>query len=243
MSEQPTESQGRDNTSITRRQRLRNAVLVFVGIEIIGLLLYMVGLRAVAGRLNLATIIFLLALVAAVITFLRYDPRPSNREMSELGSDVSPPTTSDAASPKRGSGRRRLLIIGGLIVAVVFVVYVGLSFLGAQVAEVLRGTVEFGTGGSGCTVDGRASKFTPGGSLFVVAYPSRDVPAGEAVTLRVLSDGVELASLPQTFGSALGKGDCLSGSMPGDAFTPGHYRFEYLAGTETLAAGEFDVAP
>jgi hypothetical protein len=147
------------------------------------------------------------------------------------------------APPRRSSWLRRVLIIGGLVVAALFVGYVGLSFLGAQVGTALRGTVEFGTSGSECTIDGRASTFAPGGELYVVAYPSRVIPAGEVVTMRVLQDGTEVLSQPQTFGAALDSGDCLSGSMSRAAFTPAHYRFEYLAGTETLAAGEFDIAP
>ena len=160
--------------------------------------------------------------------------------MSEPGIGQSGLT---AAPPKRSSRVRRVLIIGGLVAAVLFVGYVGLSFLGAQVGAALGGTVEFGTSGSECTVEGRASTFTPDGELYVVAYPSRSVPAGEVVTMRVLQDGAEVLSQPQTFGAALDSGDCLSGSMSRAAFTPAHYRFEYLAGAETLAAGEFDIAP
>lgn len=119
----------------------------------------------------------------------------------------------------------------------------GLNCLGAQLKEVLRGTVEFGTGGSGCSIEGRASTFPPRGSLYVVAYPSRTLPAGEVLTLRVLRDGAELFSQPRTFDAALEPGDCVSGGLQGAELTPAHYRFEYLAGTETLAAGEFDVAP
>ena len=163
--------------------------------------------------------------------------------MSELSTGEAGPTAGADALPKRRPWLKRLLVIGGLVLAILFIGYVGLSFLGAQVADALRGTIEFGTGGSGCSVDGRASTFPLGSFVYVVAYPSRDVAAGEVLTLRVSQDGVEALSQPDTLDTALGKGDCLSGSMPGTAFAPAHYRFEYRAGSETLAAGEFDISP
>ena len=144
-----------------------------------------------------------------------------------------------AAPPKRRSGVRRIVIIGGLVAALLFVGYVGLSFLGAQVLEQLRGTVEFGTGGSGCNVEGRASTFPAGGAVYAVAHLTREVPAGTVVTFRVAQNGTEVGSVPRTFDAA---GDCVIGTLPGAALTPAHYRVEYLAGSETLAAGEFDIA-
>jgi hypothetical protein len=60
--------------------------------------------------------------------------------------------------------------VGVVIVAILAVGYIGLTFLGSQVLEALRGTVEFGTGGSGCSVDGRASSFpSDGASIYVVS--------------------------------------------------------------------------
>ena len=175
------------------------------------------------------------------------EPSPTRAEDQARPSywTAEPPDLA-ATGQRHGRGTswvRRVLIVAGLGAAVLFVGYVGLTFLGAQVGAALRGTVEFGTGGSGCSIQGRASTFPPGGSLFVAAYPSRTVPAGEVLTLRVLRDGAELFSQPQTFDAALEPGDCVSGGMQGAELTPAHYRFEYLAGTETLAAGEFDVAP
>jgi hypothetical protein len=106
----------------------------------------------------------------------------------------------------------------------------------------VAGTVEFGTGGSGCTVQGPASSFPSGtgaGAIYDVAHFSREVSTGEVVTFRVLQDGKELAAVPRAFADA---GDCLGGALPA-GLPAAHYRIEYLAGTELLAAGEFDIGP
>jgi len=144
-----------------------------------------------------------------------------------------------SASARPGRGRRRIILAGVVIVAILFVGYVGLSFLGARVLEQLRGTVEFGSGGSGCSVEGRASTFAAGGAVYAVAHLTREVPAGTVVTFRVSQNGSEVGSVPRTFDVA---GDCVTGTLPGASLMPAHYRVEYLAGAETLATGEFDIA-
>jgi hypothetical protein len=102
------------------------------------------------------------------------------------------------------------------------------------------GTVEFGTGGSGCSVDGTASSFPSGtASIYEVAHFAREIRAGEVVMFRVLQDGAEVASVPRAFDAT---GDCLGGTLP-NGLPPGQYRIEYLAGAESLAAGEFDIRP
>ena len=145
-------------------------------------------------------------------------------------------------SPSGGARpwRRWLLLAGVIIVAVLAVGYIGMTLLGTQANTTRSGTVEFGTGGSGCSVDGTASSFPPGtDSIYEVAHFVREVRAGEVVTFTVSQDGAEVASVPRTFDAA---GDCLGGTLPG-ALPPGHYRIEYLAGAESLAAGEFDIGP
>ncbi|HYO43554.1 MAG TPA: hypothetical protein VES19_10195 [Candidatus Limnocylindrales bacterium] len=111
---------------------------------------------------------------------------------------------------------------------------------GAQVETARTGTVEFGTGGSGCTIEGVATSFPSGaGAIYDVAHFAREVSTGEVVTFRVLQDGKELAAVPRAFTAT---GDCLGGALP-EGLPPARYRIEFLAGTELLAAGEFDVAP
>lgn len=138
-------------------------------------------------------------------------------------------------------GTRRLVLVGVVIAAIIAVGYVAFTVMGSQARDAQRGTVEFGTGGSECNVEGRSATFPSGGaSIYEVAHLAREVQAGEVVTFRVSQDGTELASVPRTFDAT---GDCLGGTLPGALLTPGRYRVEYLAGSEILASGEFDVVP
>ena len=173
--------------------------------------------------------------------------------MSDVGSPSSlgepdqpaPPVDApDAHAPdadaRRPRSRSRLLIVAivGTIV-VLFAGYVGLSFLGSQVEEALRGTIEMGTEtGSGCSVSSSTSSFSADDTLYFAVHLAREVPAGEIVTVRLLQDGAELESTARTFEES---GTCLTGSVPASGFDPGHYRLEYLAGSEQLASGEFDI--
>jgi hypothetical protein len=135
---------------------------------------------------------------------------------------------------------RWLLLAGVIIVALLAVGYIGMKLLGTQAETTRRGTVEFGTGGSGCSIDGTASSFPSGtASIYEVAHFAREVSAGEVVTFKVSQAGAEVASVPRTFDAV---GNCLGGTLPG-GLPPGHYRIEYLAGAESLAAGEFDITP
>lgn len=133
--------------------------------------------------------------------------------------------------------RRRRLLLAGVAVAALL----GAACTDAPVESSLGGTVEFGTGGSGCRVDGPASSFPAGvASVYDVAHFAREARAGEVVVFTVARDGVELASVPRTFDVA---GDCLGGVLPGSLLTPGRYRIELVAGADTLAAGEFVIGP
>ena len=158
---------------------------------------------------------------------------PRKGSKTRMADHVLPP---DPSAPTR----RRLAGLGLLAVVILGVGYIGLRFLGSQVLEVLRGTIEFGTGGSGCIVTAPATSFSSGNSIYYAAYLSREVAAGEVVNQRVLQDGTEVAAVPRTFDVA---GVCIGGSIPANALTPAHYRVEFAAGTETLAVGEFDFGP
>lgn len=147
--------------------------------------------------------------------------------------------TAPAMEPRRRS-MGRLVIVGGVVLAVVlFTGYVGLTFLGAQVQAELAGTIEFGTGGgSVCSVDGGATSFAGGTTVHTAAHLTRSVPAGSSITIRVLRDGAEIATDSVAFDTT---GDCIAQSLQGGALSSGHYRVEYLAGSELLASGEFDA--
>lgn len=143
-----------------------------------------------------------------------------------------------AGGTRRG---RRLVLVGIVIAAIVIIGYIAFTVLGSQAREAQRGTVEFGTGGAACDVEGRSSSFPSGvASIYEVAHLAREVQAAEVVTFRVSLDGTQVASVPRTFDAS---GDCFGGTLPGELLTPGRYRVEYLVGAELLASGEFDIVP
>jgi len=151
-----------------------------------------------------------------------------------------PPVDAPTAAAGRPRSRLRLVIAAAVVaIATLFVGYVGLVFLGSQVQEILRGTIEMGTeSGSGCSVGASTSSFSADATVYFAVHLAREVPAGEVLTVRVLQDGAELESTDRTFQQS---GDCITGSVPASGFAPGHYRLEYLAGSEELASGEFDI--
>ena len=131
-------------------------------------------------------------------------------------------------------------MVGIVVVTILTVGYIGLRFVGSQVQEILRGTIEFGTSGSTCVVSAPASSFSSSNSIYYAAHFAREVPVGEAVTQRLLQNGTEVAAVPRTFEVA---GDCVEGTIGADALTPGHYEMEYAVDVEVLAKGEFDIGP
>jgi hypothetical protein len=144
---------------------------------------------------------------------------------------------------KPGSARRRLVVVALLVGAALLAGYVGLTFLGAQVASTLRGTIEFGSSGTGCVAEGRAVTFAQGTDLYVVAHPLRAVSLGEAFSARLTRDGEDFGGEPARTDFSIAEGACLASTLLGESLTPAHYRLEYLAAEELIAAGEFDIAP
>lgn len=143
---------------------------------------------------------------------------------------------------QRMSGRaRHRIAIGALVViGLLFMVRVGLTFLGMQVQSLLAGTVEFGTGGSGCSIEGKAAALTRTGTMHVVAHLRRDVNPGEVIRLTVTDDaggaeGSETAAVAPT--------GCVSIVIPLEAVDPGRYAFDYRVGSESLANGEVLIGP
>ena len=123
-----------------------------------------------------------------------------------------------AFSGEAARGRRmRWLLVAGVIVVrrlcAPRCAYMGMTLLGTRADTTRRGTVEFGTGGSGCNIDGTASSFPSGtASIYEVAHFAREVSEGEVVTFKVSQAGTELASVPRTFDAV---GNCLGGTLPG----------------------------
>jgi hypothetical protein len=164
-------------------------------------------------------------------------------ESSNQGAEPSAPGAVEPLSAP-GDGRRRRqvpMIVQFAIASVILlgVGWVGLTFLGMQVSTILRGTIEFGaSAGSGCSVGSASATFSTDQTMHFAVHLSRAIATGETVTARLLQDGSELQSVPRAFEQG---GDCITGSTPLSGLSPGHYRLEYLVGSELLGAGEFDV--
>lgn len=168
-----------------------------------------------------------------------------------MADHVSPPETEVSPAPARSpdpiapeppSAQRSQIRWRDGLIAVGLVVlggFIGLTFFNSETEDPLRGTVQFGTGpSSGCSVTYLHVIFEPDDPVYLAAHLAREVPAGQSVTVRVLRDGAEVESTALTFDEDAG---CVTGSMPAATLGPGHYRLEYLAGSELLAQGEFSV--
>ncbi len=164
--------------------------------------------------------------------------------------DAAQPTAASTgwvAPPAQGSGMgvaKGCAIVAAIIVAIggllLTLAVVALIFLGGQVASILQGTVQFGTGGSECSVTGVASTFPTTASIHLAAHLERTVAAGEVVTMVVTGpDGEDLTTdeppAPSSF-------ECIYNDIaPG--LPPGPYAIEFLVGQERLATGSFQITP
>ena len=135
---------------------------------------------------------------------------------------------------------RRLVIAAIAILILVFVVRVGLTFLGGQVQSILAGTVEFGTGGSGCAIEGRAAVFPRQGTMHVVAYLRREVKTNEVIR-GTITDAAGTSEAIET--KVVDTADCMSIDIPLGSVAAGRYVFEFLVGCESLAKGEIVISP
>jgi hypothetical protein len=139
-----------------------------------------------------------------------------------------------------GGGRRRGCVIAAVVVGAFLILgYLGLVFLGNQARSLLAGTMEFGSGGSGCSVSGKATTFPTSGSIHAVAYLERAMSAGETLTVAVTYPDATTETNDQAIESVA---DCVTEDIrPG--LSPGHYVLVYRVGTEVLANGSFDITP
>jgi len=163
---------------------------------------------------------------------------------------VPPANTGSAtgwvAPPKEGGGGgwakgcAIAAVVGVGIVGLILVLsVVGLIFLGGQVQSILKGTMEFGTGGTDCAVTGRATTFPASTTIHLVAYFEREVPVGETVTQALTSPDGTTDTADQTFTSSA---SCVFQDIdPGLA--AGHYRMEFRSAGGVLSKGEFDITP
>jgi hypothetical protein len=133
--------------------------------------------------------------------------------------------------------------IGGwlLLAAPAFLLMTTLSLLGAAAGTPVRGTVTFGTGGSGCEISGTATTFPRDREIRYVARFSRSVRTGEVVRATVrdaASQVVDTNDMPLNTDA-----DCLYGVAPAGALDPGVYVWEYVVGDERIARGELTIGP
>jgi hypothetical protein len=99
--------------------------------------------------------------------------------------------------------------------------------------------VGFGTGGTGCTLEGSASTFPVGVPVRTMLELSPALPTGGTITVTEEKDGVELRA-PQTI-TVKEPAPCLYGTM--NDLEVGHYRLTYAISPSQMApaTGEFDV--
>jgi hypothetical protein len=133
--------------------------------------------------------------------------------------------------------------VGGWVVTVAptVVLSMALVFLGAQVHGILGGTMQFGTAGSGCTVEGAATVFPSTSSIHYVAYLNRHVQPGETITLDVRTSNAALFATDQLAASS--STDCVSGTLPPGTIPEGHYSWSFTVGAERVASGEIVISP
>ena len=149
------------------------------------------------------------------------------------------PTGWVAEGPESGRRARGCVIAGAVIVVILFVGFIGLVFLGAQIQSMLAGTIEFGTGGKECSVSDRATTFPASATIHYAAHLEREVTVGEKITVTVSFPNGTTDSTDETFDRA---GQCVYQDIdPG--LDVGHYLMEFRSGTELLSKGEFDITP
>jgi hypothetical protein len=144
----------------------------------------------------------------------------------------------DAAAGTPSRWRRRLVVLALLAIAILFVGYVALSFLGSQVREILKGTIEFGRSGAACDVSDRTTTFKPGDTIYIESTLARDVRAGETVTSSIWNGATLLGTSDH---AVTASANCMGGQIPAAAIPIGHIKVQYSVGTEVLATGQFDV--
>jgi hypothetical protein len=115
------------------------------------------------------------------------------------------------------------VIAGVVIVLVLLFGFIGIVFLGSQVQEALKGTIEFGTGGTECAVTGEGTTFPASATIHLAAHLERQVSAGEVISLTVLNPDGTTETGDSTCDTAA---TCL-----------------FRAGSEVLSRGELNITP
>jgi hypothetical protein len=173
------------------------------------------------------------------------DDGPTGGGTSTTPASTSPSGWLPPPTPAEGSrrGLQTPLLVGCLLVVAVFLIgpliaVAVLDSTGANGPSVHA--VEFGTGGSGCTVTGAARSIPQGTLVYAVAMFSPELQTGSSVVVKTFRDGTEVVGLRQ-FVPVEEPSDCVFvGMMPP---TPGRYRVEFALDPSPIPplAGEFEV--
>jgi len=182
------------------------------------------------------------------------DQPPTDQPPTPPATGWIPPTpTADAAAPPpatNGSGWvppsgnpsriRTGCIIGCLVLALLIAAGIaGLIFVGGQIFDMVRGSVQFGTGGTECQVTGVRSTFTTTETVHIVAIFERPAKADEAADLVITNPDGTSETHPQTFD----EGTTCMYFDAGPGFESGVYSLELRIGSEVLAKGAMTVTP
>ena len=151
------------------------------------------------------------------------------------------------APPRRGS---ELTLYRVAVVVVVMLIVAGVGAFAYRWAggdpdapvvlpwEAAPGPIEFGTGGTGCSLTDKATTFPSSAEFRVVATLNRPLRAGEATSWFV--DGPDGRAEIAEQHSALT--ECIYSDVD-PRLPPGRYAVEFRAGLELLAYGKFDITP
>lgn len=177
------------------------------------------------------------------------EPGPGAPSEPAVGWAIPTPPPEPAVAPDAGwvapaaapSKRRTGCILGCVVVAVgvPLLLVIGLIFLGGQVASILKGTTQFGTGGTECVVTGSSSTFTTSQQVHVVLYLKRQMVAGDTGTLSATRPDGSTLTEDESF---TGPTDCVYLDV-GPGLEQGSYTFEFSAGGEVLSTGTMQITP
>lgn len=114
-----------------------------------------------------------------------------------------------------------------------------ITALGGSVDQNRSGTIEFGTGGTGCAVTRPATTFRVYQPIRFAVFFSRDAKAGEVIRAVIATTSGHVDTRDITIDALT---NCYGVTMAAGVGRAGPYTVEYDIGTERLAVGAFVVA-
>lgn len=141
-------------------------------------------------------------------------------------------------------GWQRPLAIGCVIAAAVFLagplIFLAIYNLSSPAGPSMQ-AVQFGEGGSQCTIARTAQSFAEGTPVRIVATFSPALPTGSSVSIKLHRDGTELTGSREIV-RIDEPSDCIYGEHTD--LTAGHYRIVYELESSAMPplSGEFDIS-